>query len=559
LIAIAEAARAGLLKREHWARNILAGLVVGVVALPLAMAFAIASGVKPEQGLYTAIVAGAAVSLFGGTRIQIAGPTGAFVVILAGVTAVHGVDGLLLASLMAGVILILLGAARLGVVIRYIPHPVIVGFTAGIGVVIWVGQWKDFFGLNAEPATHFHEQVWHLLQALPRLDVETALLASASLLLVIYGPRVPGLRRVPGPLIAMIAATVAHSVLHLDSIATIGSAFGGIPRGLPTLSFPDVTFARIVTLIPAAFTIAMLGAIESLLSAVIADGMAETRHDANQELIGQGVANVLAPLFGGFAATGALARTATNFRNGANSPISGIVHALTLVLVLLVLSPLAARIPLCSLAAILFVIAWNMSDAKHFAHLAKTAPRADAAILLITFVLTVFADLVVAVNVGVILAMLHFLRRMSSSVEVREENEQTLQSELAARGLTRLPANVMVYSIDGPFFFGAVESLDQALRRNNLYPGGAHPSIVIRLGRVPFMDATGIQTLRDVIRSLERRNVRVLLSEANPRVHGKLVNAGIIHDDPCQLNHFPDLHAALAAAELPSKDIKAAQ
>jgi SulP family sulfate permease len=562
VIAIAEAARAGLLKREHWARNIVAGLVVGVVALPLAMAFAIASGVKPEQGLYTAIVAGTAVSLFGGTRIQIAGPTGAFVVILAGITAVHGVDGLLLASLMAGIILILLGATRLGVVIRYIPHPVIVGFTAGIGVVIWVGQWKDFFGLHVEGATHFHEQVLHLLQALPRLNLETTLLAGASLLLVLYGPRVPGLRRVPGPLIAMLAATVAHGVLHLDSVATIGSAFGGIPRGLPAVSFPDVTFARIVTLIPAAFTIAMLGAIESLLSAVIADGMAETRHDSNQELIGQGVANVLAPLFGGFAATGAIARTATNFRNGANSPISGVVHALTLVLVLLVLSPLAARIPLCSLAAILFVIAWNMSDAKHFAHLAKTAPRADVAILLITFVLTVFADLVVAVNVGVILAMLQFLRRMSSSVEVREENEQTLRAELAARGLARLPANVMVYSIDGPFFFGAVESLDQALRRNNLYPTGnpsARASIVIRLGRVPFMDATGIQTLQDVIRSLERRHVRVLLSEANPRVHGKLVNAGIVSCDPRDPNHFPDLHAALAAAEVPSKGIKAAQ
>jgi SulP family sulfate permease len=562
VIAIAEAARAGLLKREHWARNIVAGLVVGVVALPLAMAFAIASGVKPEQGLYTAIVAGAAVSLFGGTRIQIAGPTGAFVVILAGVTAVHGVDGLLLASLMAGVILILLGATRLGVVIRYIPHPVIVGFTAGIGVVIWVGQWKDFFGLHAQGATHFHEQVLHLLQALPRLNLETTLLAGASLLLVLYGPRVPGLRRVPGPLIAMLAATVAHGVLHLDSVATIGSAFGGIPRGLPAVSFPDVTFARIVTLIPAAFTIAMLGAIESLLSAVIAAGMAETRHDSNQELIGQGVANVLAPLFGGFAATGAIARTATNFRNGANSPISGVVHALALVLVLLVLSPLAARIPLCSLAAILFVIAWNMSDAKHFAHLAKTAPRADVAILLITFVLTVFADLVVAVNVGVILAMLQFLRRMSSSVEVREENEQTLRAELAARGLARLPANVMVYSIDGPFFFGAVESLDQALRRNNLYPTGnpsARASIVIRLGRVPFMDATGIQTLQDVIRNLEKRHVRVLLSEANSRVHGKLVNAGIVSCDPHDSNHFPDLHAALAAAEVPSKGIKAAQ
>jgi sulfate permease, SulP family len=548
MIAIVEAARAGLLKREHWARNIVAGLVVGVVALPLAMAFAIASGVKPEQGLYTAIIAGVAVSLFGGSRIQIAGPTGAFVVILAGVTATHGVQGLLIATMLAGVILIGLGVARLGSVIRFIPHPVIVGFTAGIGVVIWVGQWKDFFGLHVGPAAHFHEQVWNLLRALPDLNVTTTLLAIGSMLLVIFGPRVPGLRRVPGPLIAMLVATVACSLLHLDNVATIGSAFGGIPTGLPSLSFPSVTFNQIVVLVPAAFTIAMLGSIESLLSAVVADGMAETRHDSNQELIGQGIANVLAPLFGGFAATGAIARTATNFRNGANSPIAGVVHALTLVLVLLVLAPLAARIPLCSLAAILFVIAWNMSDAKHFVHLAKTAPRADVVILVITFLLTLFTDLVVAVNVGVILAMLQFLRRMATSVEVREENEQTLRGELASRGLNRLPPNVMVYSIDGPFFFGAVESLDRALRRNNLYP----ETIVIRLGRVPFMDATGLQTLSDVLRNLERRNVRVLFSEANDRVHGKLVNAGLIGCGPVHPNYFKELHGALAAAELPA-------
>lgn len=553
MIAIVEAARAGLLKREHWGRNIVAGLVVGVVALPLAMAFAIASGVKPEQGLYTAIVAGIAVSLFGGTRIQIAGPTGAFVVILAGVTAAHGVDGLLLASLMAGIILILLGAARLGVVIRFIPHPVIVGFTAGIGVVIFVSQWKDFFGLQAAPTEHFHQQVWQLLQAFPDMNFRTAAIGIATLLIVIYGPRIPGLGRVPGPLTGMIAATVAHWALGLDDVATIGTAFGGIPGGLPGISFPEVTFAKIVTLIPAAFTIAMLGAIESLLSAVVADGMAETRHDSNQELIGQGVANVLSPLFGGFAATGAIARTATNFRNGANSPIAGVVHAVTLVLVLLVLAPLAARIPLAALAAILFVTAWNMSDAKHFFHLARSSPRADIAILLITFALTVFADLVVAVNVGVILAMLQFLRRMSSSVEVRAENEQTLRAELASRGLNRLPSNVMVYTIDGPFFFGAVESLDRALRKNHLDPG----YIVIRLGRVPFMDATGLQTLRDVIRNLERRGVRVLLSEANARVHGKLVNSGIVNVDPRHSNHFPDLHAALAATEIPDHALRA--
>ena len=320
MIAIVEAARAGLLRRSQWARNLVAGVVVGMVALPLAMAFAIASGVKPEQGIYTAIVAGLAVSLFGGTRIQIAGPTGAFIVILAGVTAEHGVDGLLLATSMAGIILILLGVAKLGGVLRFIPSPVIVGFTAGIGVIIWVGQWKDFFGLATPAGAHFHQKLLHLVEALPALHPATTGLALLSLLLVLYGSRVPGLKRVPGPLIAMVAATAIQASFRFDGVSTIASAFGGIPQGLPHLSLPTVSFDRLVSLVPAAFTIAMLGAIESLLSAVVADGMAGTRHDSNQELIGQGIANIVSPLFGGFAATGAIARTATNFRNGGNSP-----------------------------------------------------------------------------------------------------------------------------------------------------------------------------------------------------------------------------------------------
>ncbi|MGH8035191.1 MAG: SulP family inorganic anion transporter, partial [Lysobacterales bacterium] len=404
--------------RRHWIPNLIAGVIVGVVALPLAMAFAIASGVKPEQGIYTAILAGLAVSLFGGSRIQIAGPTGAFIVILAAVTAQHGVDGLLLATLMAGAMLIFLGVAKFGGVIRFIPDPVILGFTAGIGVIIWVGQWKDFLGLSGVSGAYFHEKFWHLLQILPQFHPATTVLALASLLLVIYGPRVPGLNRVPGPLIAVLLVTATQSLFHFEGVATIASAFGGIPRGLPHFALPDVTFDRLVTLLPAAFTIAMLGAIESLLSAVVADGMAGTRHNSNQELIGQGIANVVSPLFGGFAATGAIARTATNFRNGATGPLAGIVHSVTLVLILLLLAPLAAQIPLCVLAAILFVVAWNMSEVRHFIRMMRKAPRADVLILLTTFTLTVFTDLVIAVNIGVILAMFHFLQRMASSVEV---------------------------------------------------------------------------------------------------------------------------------------------
>ncbi|MFA7668647.1 MAG: SulP family inorganic anion transporter, partial [Burkholderiaceae bacterium] len=373
MLAIVDAYRSGLLARQHWVSNIVAGLIVGVVALPLAMAFAIASGVKPEQGIYTAIIAGILVSLFGGSRVQIAGPTGAFIVILAGIVAEHGVAGLQIATLMAGVILLLFGLARMGAVIKFIPAPVIVGFTAGIGVVIWVGQWKDFFGLPAVEGSHFHEKLWALLQVFPQLDFATTALALLSLALLILTPRVSVLARVPGPLVVLVVATLIQAIFGFESVATIGSTYGEIPRGLPTLEVPDITLSRLVELIGPAFAIAMLGAIESLLSAVVADRMAGTRHHSNQELVGQGLANIVAPLFGGIAATGAIARTATNIRNGGNSPLSGVVHALCLVFILLFLAPLAANIPLAALAAILFIVAWNMSDLRHVVKLLRGA------------------------------------------------------------------------------------------------------------------------------------------------------------------------------------------
>jgi SulP family sulfate permease len=376
MIALLEAGRAGLLGRKHWLNNLLAGLVVGVVALPLAMAFAIASGVKPEQGLYTAIIAGLAVSLFGGSRVQIAGPTGAFIVILSGVVAQHGVAGLQMATLMAGVILLLLGLLRLGAVIRFIPDPVIVGFTAGIGVIIWVGQWRDFFGLPVVEGQHFHEKLWFLLQNLPSLDWATTLLGMLSLAILIIVPKIPSLARLPGPLVALVIITLIQAIFRFESVATIGSSFGALPSGLPSFQWPDITLTRVVELIGPAFAIAMLGAIESLLSAVVADSMTGSRHDSNQELVGQGIANVLSPLFGGIAATGAIARTATNIRNGGDSPIAGIVHVIFLVLVLLLLAPLAAYIPLTVLAAILFMVAWNMSQAKLVVRLQRRMPPA---------------------------------------------------------------------------------------------------------------------------------------------------------------------------------------
>lgn len=531
MIALLEAHRAGLLARAHLWRNVIAGLVVGVVAMPLAMAFAIASGAKPEQGLYTAIVAGVATTLFGGTRVQISGPTGAFIAVLAGITAQYGIAGLQVATLMAGFILLAMGIGRLGGVIRFIPNPVIVGFTSGIGVIIFVGQWKDFFGLHpSTPTLHFHEKLLGLLQVLPQLDVATTLIGAGSLLVVMGGarvlPKIPGLRRVPSPLVAMLLATAVQALWHFPTVATLGSAFGGIPRTLPGISFPEITLGQALQLIGPAFAIALLGAIESLLTAVVADGMAGTKHDSNQELIGQGIANLLTPLFGGFAATGAIARTATNIRNGANSPVAGLVHAGFLVLVIVLLAPFAAAVPLAALAAILFATAWNMSDVPHFLRVLRRAPLADKLLLAVTFLLTVFVDLVVAVNVGVVIAALLFMKRMSESVRVQQ---QAGPGESAA-GMeplevpVQLPPGVLVYRIDGPFFFGAAEKLESTLER---VPLGVR-AIVLRLGRVPFMDATGLATLLEVIERYQRRKVRVLLCGIHPDLLEPLRAGGVL-------------------------------
>ncbi len=320
-----------------------------------------------------------------------------------------------------------------------------------------------------------------------------------------------GLKKVPGPLVALIVITLTQSIFQFEGVRTIGSAFGGIPQGLPEFEVPSFTWPQVISLIGPAFTIAMLGAIESLLSAVVADGMSGTRHDSNQELVGQGIANVLTPLFGGFAATGAIARTATNIRNGGNSPLAGIVHSAVLVIILVFLAPLASDIPLCVLSAILFVVAWNMSEVRHFSKIMTKAPRADVVILLVTFFLTVFADLVIAVNIGVIIATLHFLRRMASSVEVSVSEASDIHAELTHLGMQNLPESIVVYSVEGPFFFGAVETLERSLANTHTDP----QYLIIRLKWVPFIDATGLQTLEEVITALQKRDVLVLMSGAN--------------------------------------------
>jgi sulfate permease, SulP family len=512
MLAIIEAYRAGLLNPRNWWRNVIAGLIVGVVALPLAMAFAIASGVKPEQGIYTAIVAGIVAGVFGGSRVQVSGPTGAFIVILAGITAHYGVSGLQAATVMAGLILLLMGLCKLGSVIKFIPEPVIVGFTTGIGVIIFVGEWKDFFGLSLQLPLDmpFYQKIWQLVRALPHLNVTTTGLAVLSIALIVFSPKL--LKRIPGPLIAMIVVTLLQSIFHFH-IVTLGSAFRGIPQHLPHFRLPNFTLIHTDLLWPA-FTIALLGAIESLLSATAADGMADTRHHSNQELIGQGLANIIAPLFNGIAATGAIARTATNVRNGGNSPLATIVHALLLIGVLLILAPLANNIPLCTLAAILFVVSYHMSDLPHFTHILFRAPVADRIILLITFLLTVFTNLVIAVNIGVLLAMIFFIRRMHQYVGV----------ELSHYDAKQLPENTLVYSIQGPLFFGAAEKFEHALAMTELEP----KIIIFRLKNVPFIDMTGLEIFDEIIQHYSQKGIVVYLCEANAKVSHKLEKVGIL-------------------------------
>jgi SulP family sulfate permease len=401
------------------------------------------------------------------------------------------------------------GAARLGAVIEYIPSPVIVGFTAGIGVIIFVGQWKDFFGLSPAPSgLHFHEKILVLVQALPTINLATTGLALLALAILIVGPRL--LKRIP--------------VFHFGGVATIGSAFGGIPRTLPSFALPSVHFAQIISLVGPAFTIALLGSIESLLSAVVADGMAGTKHNSNQELIGQGIANIVAPLFGGFAATGAIARTATNIRNGATSPLAGVVHSGFLILVILLLSPLASSVPLCCLSAILFVVAWNMSEVPHFMRLVRGSPGTDVAVLLITFALTVFVDLVVAVNVGVILAALVFMRRMALSVNIEPHVEGADTAPRTALPPGSVPSGTVVYSIEGPLFFGAAQKLERTLA----HVQRPATTLVLRMGQVPFVDATGISAIEEMITDFLKHDATVVLCEVRQNVLRKLERAGVI-------------------------------
>lgn len=494
----------------------IAGLTVAIVALPLAMALGIASGASPDKGLVTAVVAGFLISALGGSRVQVGGPTGAFVVVIFNVIAKHGYDGLLIATLLAGVILILAGALRLGQMIKYIPHPVVTGFTAGIAVIIASSQVKDFLGLVVDKVPAEFIPKWQAyFCAMSTVSVATVAVGVGSLAIVIALRRLAP--RSPGFLIAVVVSAVAVAVLKLP-VDTIGSRFPDIPAGLPMPSLPAISLAKVNDVLPSAFTIAFLAGIEALLSAVVADGMAGTRHRSNQELIGQGVANLGSALFGGLPATGAIARTATNIRSGAKTPVSGIMHAVFLLLFILFATDLMAYVPMAALAAILFMVAWGMSEYRRFLALLRM-PNGDRAVLLLTFGLTVLVDLTVAIGVGVTVASLLFMARMAEAVEVDASGR--VDADLDSEDMHQrdsLPAGVEVFRINGPFFFGVAGELLDTLRRVGASPKG----IILRMRLVPLLDASGVQALEEFVEQARVSGSKVILSGVQPQPRSML-------------------------------------
>lgn len=505
--------------RARLTTDVTAGITVGIVALPLAIAFAIASGAKPEAGLFTAIIAGFLISALGGSRVQIGGPTGAFIVIVYGIIAQYGYANLLICTIMAGFMLLAMGAFRLGTLIKYFPRPLIIGFTNGIAVLIALSEIKDFFGLQTDalPAEFFHKiaVLWH---ALPSIDLPTLALASISALLIWFYPTTWA-KRFPSPIVALVLGTAAVALFNLP-VETIGTRFGGIPQGLPEFTLPEFSIGELRHLIMPAFTIALLGAIESLLSAAVADGMIEERHDPNQELMAQGIANITTPFFGGLPATGAIARTATNVRSGASSPVSGIVHALTLLLIILIAAPLAQYIPLASLAAILLIVSINMGEWEVFARI-KTYPRQDAIVLLTTFVFTVIFDLTVAVEVGLLLAGIFFINNMTELSDVRLADDNThLQS--SGEKYKSVPPGVLVYRLYGALFFGVVDKLENVLHQQHTEP----EVLILNMSEVISMDASALHVLEDLHKKLARRGKHLVLCGPHTQPYFLMHQAG---------------------------------
>ena len=534
---ILENFKKGNYNKEAFTADLIAGIIVGIIALPLAIAFGIASGVSPQQGLITAVVAGFLVSLLGGSHFLIGGPTGAFIVIVYGIVAQYGISGLIIATVLAGVILVLMGVFKLGSIIKFIPYPIVVGFTSGIAVVIFSTQVKDFLGLTIENLpSEFIPQWGAYFSHLNTFNPGEFLLSLGCLLIIIFWPKVTN--KVPGSLIAIIIGTAASILLTKFAgieFATIGSKFPELANGIeiPKPTAPNITWETVKSMFQPAFTIALLCAIESLLAAMVADGVTGKKHNSNTELIGQGVANIITPFFGGIPATGALARTMANINNGGKSPVAGIVHAIVLLLIFLFLMPYAVYIPLGCLAAILVMVAYNMSEWRTFKYLLK-GDKSDVAVLLITFFLTVIIDLTVAIEVGLVLAIILFVKRISETSSVKvlaaeyvaaTENDE--KAQMADVEHLTVPDGVEIYEIDGPFFFGLASKLDEVDRENN--KTGLKVRI-IRMRKVPFIDSTGQNNLRNLWKRAKVENVQIILSGVTDKVHASLRKSGLANE-----------------------------
>lgn len=527
--------------RHTFFSDVIAGVTVGLVALPLAMAFAIASGMPPQAGIYTAVVAGLLTSAFGGSMTAIGGPTGAFVVVVAGIIGQYGVDGLFLCTLMAGVMLIALGATGVGSAVKFIPRPVVVGFTNGIAVLIASTQLRDFFGLRIEEMPdQFIARMRAVAAHAGTLSWAATALGVATIVIVVVMPRL--VRRVPGTIAAMFAVTVAAVAMELP-VETIGTRFGGVPSGLPALQFPAIRWGVLPDLLVPAMTVAMLGAIESLLSATVADRMTGSRHNPNVELIGQGLANLCSPLVGGLPATGAIARTATNIRSGAKTPVAGIIHAITLLAILLFAAPLAAKVPLAVLAGLLFVVAYNMGEWHEIPALLKMT-KADIAVWLSTFALTVIADLTVAVEVGMVLAALLFIRRVANTTSVARVTGKLIEEGRlhSLQGLA-IPDYAAVFRIHGPFLFGTTDKLSRISDHLDKLP----PIVIVRLRHVPAMDASGLQALEDLADAVHASGRILLLCGAREQP-AHLMERAEFHAHLGAENILPHVHAALDRA-----------
>lgn len=526
--------------------DLAAGITVGLVALPLAMAFGIASGVTPQAGLYTAVIAGFLISALGGSRVQIGGPTGAFVVIVAGIVARFGLAGLSLVTLMAGGLLVIMGVTGLGSAVKFIPRPVIIGFTNGIALLIASTQIKDFLGLKTGPVpSSFLPRMTLLAENLGTMRWQTVAIAGAALAIILLWPRVRFLtlgRRIPGSILAVLGCTAVAALFHLR-VETIGTKFGGLPQGLPPFTLPHLHAEHIEPLLPSAFTVALLGAIESLLSAVVADSMAGDRHNSNVELVAQGIANIASPLFGGIPATGAIARTATNIRSGALTPISGMVHALTLLAILVAAAPLARFIPLATLAAVLFVVAWNMGEWREISGVLRLA-KADVAVWAVTFLLTVVTDLTVAVGVGMALAALLYIYRVAETTTVAPVTEEYLRDGQAHILQDKeIPPNVAILRIHGPFLFGTTQKLEEATENLAVFPA----IVILRLRNMTAIDATGLHALEVFAERLRKTHRTLLLCGARDQPAELLAGSEVV-EEVGRENILPNVEAALRRA-----------